>query len=185
MADSLSVRFDGAVEFEEMLDQMRVDFGEKDARRILVTAVRKSMQPVLANAKSLVRKDTGALEASLRIEARKPSNKDKKSMYVNDTDVVIATVTIAPPSVLAKKKFLNLKSGYANTSAFNKKKIKQVGIEVDMRGIVNEFGTAKVPAKPFLRPAMESGSQEVVDSLFVSLANALSNYKSRKNKGKS
>ena len=183
MADSLKIKFDGAVEFKEMLDQMRTDFGEKDARRILVTAVRKSMQPVLQNAKSLVRKDTGALEASLRIEARKPTNKDKKSVYVNDTDVVISTVTIAPPSVLAKKKFLNLQSGYANTSAFNKRQIKQVGIEADMRGIANEFGTAKVPAKPFLRPAMESGGQQALDSLFVSLATALGNYKSRKNKG--
>ena len=183
MADSISIKFDGAVELQEMLDQMRSDFGEKDSRRILVTAVRRSMQPVLQNAKSLVRKDTGALEASLRIEARKPSNKDKRSKYVSDADTVIATVTIAPPSVLAKKKFLNLKSGYANTSAFNKKPIKQVGIHVDMRGIANEFGTAKISPKPFLRPALESGSQQALNSLFTSLALAIGNYKSRKNKG--
>ena len=183
MADILKVKFEGGLELKEMLDQMSEDFGQKDTKRILATAVRKSMQPVLQNAKSLVRKDSGALEASLRIEARKPTNKDKKSVYINDSDVVIGLVTIAPPSVLAKKKFLNLKSGYANTSAFNKKQIKQVGIELDMRGIANEFGTAKLPAKPFLRPAMESGGVQVLGSLTESLATALQKYKSRKNKG--
>ena len=183
MADLLTVKFEGGKELEEMINQMTEDFGAKDAKRILSSAVRKSMQPVLQKAMALVRKDSGALAASLRIEARKPTAKDKRSRYVNREDIVIGKVTIAPPSVLAKRKFVNLKSGPANTSAFNKRPIKQVGIQLDMRGIANEFGTAKVPAKPFLRPAMESGSPIVLDSLKDSLATALQKYKSRKNKG--
>jgi len=174
MADSLKIEFNGALEFKEMLDGMRNDFGVEDTRRILVQAVRKSMQPVLATSKALVRKDTGALEASLRIEARKPTTKDKRSVYVHPNDTVIATVTTAPPKVLAKKAFHNLKN--------KKSKIKQVGIESDMRAIANEFGTGKMAAKPFLRPAMESNSEIVVNSLFSSLITQLEKYKSRYNK---
>jgi HK97 gp10 family phage protein len=181
MADVLTVKFEGGRELEEMLADMIEDFGEKDSKRILQTAVRKSMQPVLQTAMSLVRKDSGALAASLRIEARKPTNKDKKSVYVNNTDIVIGKVTIAPPNVLAKRKFVNLNSSPANTSAFNKKPIKQVGIKLDFRGIANEFGTAKLAAKPFLRPAMESGAPIVLNSLKDSLVSALQKYKSRKN----
>lgn len=179
MAQSFKIEFNGGDELHEVLEAMKNDFGEKDARRILVSAVRESMKPVLAMSKSLVSKDTGALEASLRIEARRPNNKDKKSKYVSQSDTVISTVTIAPPSALAKRKFLNLKSGKANTSAFNKKAIKQVGIEADFRGIANEFGTAKMDAKPYLRPALESQSKTVVDNLFSSLLIVLERYKAR------
>lgn len=183
MAESFTVKFEGGKEFAEMLDQMTADFGPKDTKRILTQAVRKSMQPVLQKAVAIVRKDSGALAASLRIESKKPSAKDKRSLYVNATDVVISKVTIAPPNVLAKKRFLNLKSGPANTSAFNKRPIKQIGIQLDMRGLANEFGTAKLPAKPFLRPALESGAPMVLGSLKDALALALQKYKSRKNKG--
>ena len=178
MAQSFKIEFNGGNELQEVLEAMKNDFGEKDARRILVSAVRESMKPVLAMSKGLVAKDTGALEASLRIEARRPSNKDKKSKYVSQSDTVIATVTIAPPSVLAKKKFFNLRSKL-QSSAFNKKGIKQIGIEADFRGIANEFGTADMDAKPYLRPALESQSKNVVDNLFSSLLIVLERYKAR------
>lgn len=170
----MSVRFTGIDEFVTTLNEINNDFSEKDAKKILNRAIRLAMAPVLLTAKSLVRTDTGALAASLRIEVRKPTNKDKKSVYVNATDIVIGTVTTAPAKVLAKKRFQNLKNTKSN--------IKQVGIESDARAIANEFGTANMAARPFMRPAMEGSAQVALDSLAVSLKTALQKYKSKKTK---
>jgi HK97 gp10 family phage protein len=166
---NVKVSFVGFDEFGKLLKEMQSDFNEADQKKILTNAVRKAMQPVLSQAKALAPVDTGALRASLRVEARKPTRKDKKSIYVKTSDVVIATVTTAPSKVLAKKQFLNIKTGK-----------KQKGIPSDARAIANEFGTAKHGAKPYMRPALESQTGIVLDDLAGSLKLALLKYKSRK-----
>lgn len=169
MADTVTFSIEGMKEFEDLIKEIQQDFGEKDQKKIINKAVRKSMHSVLTTAKVRAPVDTGALQASLRLEVRKPSRKDKRSKYVMPTDIVIGNVTTAPGKVLAKKRFMNVKSG----------KI-QEGIESDARAIANEFGTAKMPANPFLRPAMESQAGTVVNSLADSLASALTKYRSKK-----
>lgn len=169
MADSVTFKIEGMKEFDDLVKEMQADFGEKDQKKILNKAVRKSMASVLNAAKVRSPVDTGALQASLRLEVRKPSRKDKRSKYVEDTDIVIGNVTTAPGRVLAKKKFMNVKSG----------KIQQ-GIESDGRAIASEFGTANMPANPFLRPAMESQGGNVVNSLADSLKAVLTKYRSKK-----
>jgi len=169
MADTVTFKIEGMKEFENLVKEIQEDFGEKDQKKILNKAVRKSMQSVLNTAKVRAPVDTGALQASLRLEVRKPSRKDKRSKYVEPTDIVIGNVTTAPGNVLAKKRFMNVKSG----------KIQQ-GIESDARAIANEFGTAKMPANPFLRPAMESQAGSVVNSLADSLGSVLTKYRSKK-----
>ena len=166
---NVKVSFVGFDEFGKLLKEMQSDFNEADQKKILTNAVRQAMQPVLSQAKALAPVDTGALRASLRVEARKPTRKDKKSIYVKTSDVVIATVTTAPSNVLAKKQFLNLKTGK-----------KQKGIPSDARAIANEFGTAKHGAKPYMRPALESQTGIVLDNLAGSFKLALLKYKSRK-----
>jgi len=52
----------------------------------------------------------------------------------------------------------------------------------DARAFAIEFGTAKWlkgEGMPFIRPALESNSQRVTDSLVDSLKDALMKYKSR------
>lgn len=169
MADTVTFKIEGMKEFENLIKEIQEDFGEKDQKKILNKAVRKSMASVLNAAKTRSPIDTGALQASLRLEVRKPSRKDKRSKYVMPTDIVIGNVTTAPGNVLAKKKFMNVKSG----------KIQQ-GIESDARAIANEFGTASMPANPFLRPAMESQAGNVVNSLGDSLKAVLTKYRSKK-----
>jgi HK97 gp10 family phage protein len=169
MSKIVSVQFTGVQEFEELINEMQDDFGIKDQKKILTAAVRKSMAPVLSKARQLVPVDTGGLQASLRISAKKPSRKDKRSMYVNDSDVVIGSVTTASGKQLAKKKFTNVKTGQ-----------KQIGIESDARAIANEFGTAQIAAKPYMRPALESTTTAVLSELGDNLRAQLLKYKSRK-----
>ena len=169
-------KLEGAQELKDVLNELSNDFGEKDQKNILKRGVREAMKPVLNMARTLVPTDTGALRASLRIEARKPTKRDKNSKYVGEKDVVIATVTTAPSSVLARTKFKNLKN--------TKSDIKQVGITSDARAIAMELGTAKVPPKPYLRPAIESQSTVVVGDLADSLRNAINKYRAKNTKGR-
>jgi HK97 gp10 family phage protein len=167
----VKIAFYGQPEFTEVLRQMQDDFGEKDQKKILTSAMRLAMKPVLAKARNLVPKDTGALSASLRIEARKPTKRDRNSVYVSPTDTVIGTVTTASGKQLAKKTFKNIKTGK-----------KQKGIPSDARAYANEFGTAKMAGRPFLRPALETSSSQMLDSLTQSLKTAILKYQAKQPK---
>jgi HK97 gp10 family phage protein len=171
MAGNVTFKIEGIKEFEALIKEMRQDFGEKDQKKILNNAVKKSMVTVLNTAKSLAPTDTGALRASLRLEVRKPNRKDRRSQYVSANDIVIGNVTTAPGNVLAKKSFINQQTGK-----------KQTGITSDARAIANEFGTANMGAKPYLRPALESQGGNVVNKLGQSLAEVLQKYKSKQGK---
>lgn len=171
MATSVKVEFEGFKEFEELAKKIADDFGYKDAQNIIVSSLRMSMRSALVSAKAAAPVDTGGLRQSLQIEARKPRGKDKRSKYVNNTDVAIALITTAPGTKLARKKFINQRTG-----------LSQVGIKSDARATAMEFGTANVPAQPFLRPALESNSKNITDDLGKTLAQALEKYKARQAK---
>jgi HK97 gp10 family phage protein len=170
----MTIKFTGMAEFQQLLDEMKEDFSEKDSKKILNSAVRQAMKPVLEKARVLAPKDTGALAASLRIEARKPTSRDRKSIYINPSDVVIGTVTTASGKQLAKKTFKNLKTGK-----------KQKGIPSDGRAIAEEFGTKTEfgsvhnAAKPYMRPSLETSASQVLNSLSDTLKVALEKYRSK------
>jgi HK97 gp10 family phage protein len=174
MATTVKIEFEGWQETTELFKQISNDFSKRDATNIMRSAVRLSMKTVLSKARSLVAKDTGALAHSLQVEARTPNKKDMKSKYILPGDVVIGAVTTASGKQLAKMAFKNRKS--------NNSKFKQVGIASDARATVLEFGTSKMSARPFLRPALESSSQEVVGTLGKSLGVALEKYKAKQAK---
>lgn len=165
------IKFEGFYEFKELLDELEKDFGPKDSKAILRKAMRNAMQPVLLAAKTLAPVNTGALQASLQVEARKPTRKDKRSKYVSNSDVAIAMVSTAPGYKLARTAFHNQKNTKSN--------IKQIGIKSDARATAMEFGTANVAAKPFLRPALESESATVISELSNSVKTEVERYKAR------
>jgi len=171
MATVVKVEFEGWAETTELFKQISNDFGEKDASNIMRSAVRLSMKTVLEKARSLVAKDTGALAASLQVEARKTRKKDFRSKYIFPGDVVIGAVTTASGKKLAKLKFNNIKTGQ-----------KQVGTKSDARAMVLEFGTANMSPRPYLRPALESSAAQVTGTLGKSLGVALEKYKAKQAK---
>lgn len=168
MAKTFTVAVVGADELKAVFTELANDFGPKDSRAILVRGVRDAMKPALETAKVNVPVDTGALRASLRIEARKPTKRMKASKYVKETDTVVATVTTAPGKVLARTSYKNEKTG---------KKVK--GIASDARAIAAEFGTAHVAPQPFLRSALESNANVIVENLSNTLRQAIDRYKAR------
>ena len=184
MSTDIKFQWTGFKEFEDLLNQITDDFGEKDANNILRSACRAAMLPVLHAARQLLidndNVDTGQLLQSLQIEARKPTSKDKRSIYSTPTMVMISRVTVAPGNKFVpdtgEKKLLSHKF-------HNYKKDNQLqNMHSDARAIAIEFGTAKWRkgnGMPFIRPALERNASQVTNSLGEALGNALIKYKSK------
>ena len=153
----VTIKLEGIGPIADVLKEIANEIGDKKTQsKILVPAVREAMKPVLAMAKANAPKDTGALERSLIIEARRPTRRDKRSKYVTETDTVIAAVTTASGKKLAK-----------------------MGLESDARAIAQEFGSARNTAHPYLRPALESMAQSTVNTLSGILARRIQQFKAK------
>ena len=152
---SVSIKLEGVGSVHVVFRELADEIGDKKANsKILIPAVREAMKPVLAKARTDAPVDTGGLKRSLQVEARRPNRKDKRSKYIANTDTVISLVTTAPGKKLAK-----------------------LGIKSDARAIAQEFGTARNPAHPYLRAALESQSTSVVNNLAGILARRIDKYK--------
>ena len=152
---SVNIKLEGVGSVHAVFRELADEIGDKKATsKILIPAVRESMKPVLAKARADAPVDTGGLKRSLQVEARRPNRKDKRSKYIASTDTVISLVTTAPGKKLAK-----------------------LGIKSDARAIAQEFGTARNPAHPYLRAALESQSTSVVNNLAGILARRIDKYK--------
>ena len=152
---SVSIKLEGVGNVHAVFRELADEIGDKKANsKILIPAVREAMKPVLAKSRADAPVDTGGLKLSLQVEARRPNRKDKRSKYIANTDTVISLVTTAPGKKLAK-----------------------LGIKSDARAIAQEFGTARNPAHPYLRAALESQSTSVVNNLAGILARRIDKYK--------
>jgi hypothetical protein len=179
MATKVSVEFQGFEEFKALADQIVDDFGYKDASNIMVAAARSSMRSALNLAKSLAPSDTGALRASLQIEARKPRKKDQRSKYIQKDDVAIALITTASGKKLAAGvKVYDVEASYAK----KKDVYKKISVKSDARVTVMEFGSAKTKAQPYLRAGLEGSSTTVTSDLGKALGTALERYKAKQAK---
>jgi hypothetical protein len=182
----ITIKLTGLGEVDKALKDLEADFGVKESsRKVLVPAVRESLRPVLTMAKSLAPKETGALAATLQIEARKPTSRDMRSKYISRTDTVVGMVTTKAFPKKLKKQFYeqNVDLLKNNKKAF-RKKFQQyaysIGFPYDARAIVQEFGSATVPATPFLRPALEANAQSTVTNLGQILARRINQFRSKR-----
>ncbi len=157
----ITIKLEGIGQVDQALKQLEEDFGAKTAQaKVLVPAVREAMRPVLLDARQNAPEDTGDLTRSLLVEARRPTKRDRRSKYVTQTDTVIAAVTTASGKKLAK-----------------------MGIKSDARAIAQEFGTARHPAQPYLRPALEANAQNTVTRLGNILARRIEAFRAKMSKG--
>ena len=165
-------------------DELAREIGDKKAQsKILVPAVRKAMQPVLKAAQRMAPVDTGALQLSLQVEARRPTKKDRRSKYVSSTDTVIAAVTTASGKKIkqmsegkglerSRKRLVKMGMQEKDASRF-------MGFTSDARAIAQEFGSAHNGAKPYLRPALESNAQLVSNELGKIIGEKIQQYRAK------
>ena len=150
--ETFTIETEGFKELEQVLLEMANDIGyKKTARRVLVPAVKASMQPVLAMAKTLAPYDetnttTHHLRDTIKLYSRVPTDRDMRSMYSDKDDAVIGVVST----------------------------------RTDKRGISQEFGNEVTAPQPYLRPALESQADRVIQILGTFLTYKLQQYKSKK-----
>ena len=165
-----------------VFNELQEQIGDKNAKsKILIPAVKDAMKPVLAMAKTNAPKDTGLLDNSLYITARRPTRKDMKSKYITPKDAVIAIVSSRP---IPKKMKQALKEAFGHLKgkeykSARKKFYENQGVMYDARAIANEFGTAKMSANPFMRISLESQAESVATSLGSILNQKMELYKAK------
>lgn len=164
------------------LDEIAEQIGDKKANsKVLVPALREAMKPALQAIRANAPKDTGALAQHLWVEARRPNKRDKRSLYVRQGDRTIALVTTkAFPKKLKKQWHEDNKnlSPSQRQKAFKKFAL-STGFPYDARAVAQEFGSARNPAHPYMRTALESNATVVVDALARELGQRIQNYKMR------
>ena len=171
----------GFAEFEYLLKQMDEEFGVSNTRKnVLVPASKKAMKVVLQAAKDNLYQghglDTGQLKRTLKVTARPTVPKDLRSKYVKQGDLVIATVS----AIIEGKDISDGRAVFTEYGTKNK------NMSVDVRGLSKrsaaaaqrEFGTVRMAARPYLRPALESKQDEVVENLKKEIQIILDKYRS-------
>lgn len=157
MSVQMSVKVEGFEDLFKQMNELAQEIGKGKTDRIWRNALKYAMEPVLEKAKSLAPKDSGQLADHLYIKVHKPQSRDKASKYY-EGEMYMARVTLNPKREdTVKHTVLNKRGKFQNY---------YVNRPV---GLAQEFGTAGNAPQPFLRPALESSNQEVIDRLGKSL----------------
>ena len=189
-------QFYGFGDFKALMKEISDDMGvAKSQNNILIPAARNAMKIVLAAAKANLKPDhgydTGQLQRTLVVGARATKKKDWRSRYVTSDDIVIATVS----SKLTKKFVGGVNIGDVSdgraifTEYGTKNKNTDIKKEKGMSKrahleLQREFGSVRMAARPYLRPALEDKKTEVVQKLGEEIARILKKYRSKTLTGK-
>jgi HK97 gp10 family phage protein len=148
---SKSFQLEGFAEFEQQLKDMAEGFrGDLVARNTLVPAAKAAMQPVLDSAKS---------KAPVGDKPRDSQN----PIHMRDTIRLDARIPSGKDRM----------SQYVNETDAA---IAVVSVKKSAVSLANEFGTSKMPANPFLRPALQENSNVVLAELKSQLAVRITDY---------
>jgi HK97 gp10 family phage protein len=96
----------GFDDFDKTLTQMGEEFGYTDVnKKVLVPALKAAMMVALPTAKALARVDTGKMKETIRVDARRPTDKDQESKYVYSYDAAIAILSVRQSKVSLSEEF--------------------------------------------------------------------------------
>lgn len=149
--ETLNFELEGFDEFEQQLKAIAEGFrGDLVARNTLVPSAKVAMESVFNSAQTKApvgdkprdAKNPFHMRDTIRLDARIPNEKDRRSEYVNETDAAIAVVSVKKSAV----------------------------------SLAQEFGTSKIPAHPFLRPALQENAGVVLNVLKSQLASRIPDY---------
>ena len=142
------------------MDALSQEITQGKTAKIWKNSLLYAMAPVKAAAISLApgggKRSTGQLRDSIYLTAHKPKARDKKAQsYMGEIYMARVSIKAAREESVSNT---TLKNGKFRTTVEFKNSNKPVGLAM-------EFGTAKVAAKPFMRPALESNIQNIQDRL--------------------
>ena len=130
----------GFREFEDSLLELAQEFGTTKARRSLLPGLKSAMEPVKAAIRARVPVDTGKLQLKIRNGAKVATGKDKKKKYLTRDTIAFG--------------FVDVGVGYRDAKGEYRPAAEAI-----------EFGTAEVPARPFIRNSFQSMASSALDRL--------------------
>lgn len=180
----VTIKLEGIGNVMNAFEQLADEIGDKKARsKVLIPAARAAMKPVLDSAQQKAPVETGALRLLLQVEARRPTNRDRRSKYINKSDTVIAVVTTASGKKMQAmsegKGLQRTRKRLTKMGATAEEAASFMGFKSDARAIAQEFGTASTPSHPYLRPALESQSQSTVERLADELRKYIERFRAK------
>ena len=178
-----SATIEGFDELMKAMEELSQEITKGKTARIWTNSMRYAFQPVKETSEMILRSqafDTGTLADSLYIKVHKPQARDKQSAsYMNEMYMARVSVRSLRPE------------SEHGTSTFTTKKGKEITRKyVKFHGsnrpvaMAVEFGTAKVPARSFMRTAFEQNLQRVQQRLATALWRELTYGKYAQEAGK-
>jgi hypothetical protein len=135
MVDKVKFDVEGFAEFEQQLTELARGYrSDLVARNTLTKAVKSALVPAYNTSFGLAHlgppNDTGIhMKNTLRIDGRIPSEKDKMSEYVSETDAVIGVLSVKKSAVSLANEF--------GTSKMSANPFLRQGLESNMETITN------------------------------------------------
>ncbi len=141
----MEAKFEG---IEELLKSLK-QFPEKLQKNVLVGATRNVASEIAKEAKKNVPVDEGALKKSIGLTRRKERTKSLIGFSVSPRKDILVKELAA--TGLKKQTYISKTTGFKHTN-------------YDNYGGYVEFGTSKMPAHPYLRPAFELKGEEAIEN---------------------
>lgn len=174
----------GADELAYLFEQISRDYGVESAdKNVMIPAAREAMKIVLAAAKANLTPghgyDTGQLQRTLAVHAKVVKPKDRRSRYVDPGDIVISTVSaIVKGKDISDGRAMFVEYGTKNKARLSPKDVKGMSKKAaDAKA--REFGTVRMAARPYLRPALELTREAVVDKYAAEIEKQITKYKAK------
>lgn len=147
-------RVEGFEELFAKMGELEEEIGKGKTDRIWRKALAWAMEPVLQDAKSFAPKDTGETSERIYLRVHRPQGRDKSSnRYAGE--MFMARVTASTLREDSVQNFVVNKKGRLQATWANKSRAP----------VSQEFGNARVPARPFLRPALSANTDRVISRL--------------------
>lgn len=144
---------EGFDELFKAMDGLAEEIGTAKTMTIWRKALGAAMYPVLQSARANAPTDTGQLQKHIYMKVQRPKARDKASAsYQGET--IMARVTVSPKRSESVAKTTITAKGKERTS-YNHRPV----------ALAQEFGTAEVAARPFMRPALQNNIDNVLTRL--------------------
>ena len=155
MSAELAFKAEGFEDLFRKMDELKEEIGKGKTDKIWRTAMKYAFEPVHQDAKTYAPADTHQLEEHIYMKVHRPMARDKSGKAYTAGEIYMARVTASTIRDDTIYKFIVNKRGKLQTIVVNKKPVP----------VSQEFGNARTPAHPFLRPALDNNLDRVQSRL--------------------
>ena len=151
--ENRAFQVEGLDELLQNMGDLQEEIGKKKTDKLWRKVMGYAMLPVLDSAKNLAPVHTGQMKDHIYMKVQRVTSRDKASISYKGEDIM-ARVTVSPKRRDDTVKDVVTKRGKQKI-IYNYKPV----------ALAQEFGTAEVAPKPFMRPALATNVDNVVQRL--------------------